>query len=355
VKIIDRYLGVTIARSTLFVLLVLLALFTFFTFADELNKTSRGSYTALGALEYSIVTMPRMVYQLFPVSALLGVLLGLGGLANQSELTAMRSAGVSFRDILRSVMKFGLLLMVIAALLGELLAPKAERYAQATRSLAMYGENAFQADSGLWIRDGMKFINIQELKPDGRLGMVNIFELSKAHHITHVIKAEQAVFSGNEQWTLQNIQSLDIGEDRIEISQAASENWASLLSPELLNVVVVKPETMSAWVLLQYANYLTRNGIDARKYIQAFWVKIVSPLNTAIMVLLALPFILGPLRSVSAGHRILVGTIVGIGFHILGQIFSYVGLVYNLNPIFAATFPTVLFAGLAIYLLKKTH
>lgn len=178
-KTIDRYIGTAVATSTLLVMFVLLSLFTFFTFADELSKTGRGDYGALQAARYALFTVPSMVYQLFPPAALLGTMLGLGILASGSELTVMRALGVSVGQIIRAVMKFGLIVMLLAFLIGEFIAPPAERYAATQRSLAMNKQLSLQTKTGLWIRDGASFINIKKIRAGGRLGETNIFEIDK--------------------------------------------------------------------------------------------------------------------------------------------------------------------------------
>ncbi len=353
-NIIDRYIGLTVARSTLTVMFILLALFTFFTFADELNKI-KGSYGALQALEYAIITMPRTVYQLFPAAALIGTMLGLGILASGSELTAMRAAGVSFARIVWAVMKFALVLMVIAFTLGEWVAPEAERYAETMRSLAQSERITLKTESGLWVRDGTKFINIGEIRPGGHLRDVRIFSFDEQQKLAGITRAEEAFFQNEDQWRLEKISRTNFNGVSASRQVVDQEVWDFLLSPALLDIVLVKPETMSAMALYQYAEYLSQNNIDARRYVQAFWTKIMSPLATATMVLLAVPFIFGPLRSVSAGNKILVGTLVGISFHLIDQVVNFVGLVYRLQPVLAATLPTLVFMALAIWGLRRAR
>ena len=354
-RILDRYIGMTVASSTMMVMLVLVALFSFFTFAGELSKTGKGAYDSFQAIQYALATAPGMLYQLFPASALIGTMMGLGILANSSELIAMRAAGYSLVSLLRSVMYFGLFLMLSVFMVGEYLAPVSQEYAETKRSIAMSGKNALQTDSGLWIRDGLKFVRIENIDKSGRWSNVRVFELSGNQKIETIITADRASHVTGDKWILDNFEQRRLDDEGVHFEDKDRSVWATALSPEILDVVSIKPEMMSATDALDYVNYLNDNGVDARKYLQAFWLKIVTPFSTAVMVLLAIPFIFGPMRTQSAGHRILIGTLTGIGFYLFAQVFSYVGLVFELNPFLAATFPTFIFLAIALLLMRRVQ
>ena len=352
-RILDRYVGMTVASATLMVMMVLVALFTFFTFAGELSKTGKGTYDSLQAIQFSLATAPGMLYQLFPASALIGTMMGLGILANSSELIAIRAAGYSLISLLRSVMVFCLFLMVSVFAIGEYVAPAAQEYAETKRSLAMSGKNALQTDTGLWIRDGLKFVRIENIERGGQWSNVSVFELNTDQKVRSVISADEASHVVADKWVLEGFVQRTIDDDGVHIEDKNTAVWATALSPEILDVVMVKPEMMSAADALDYVEYLDDNGVDSRKYSQAFWAKVITPFSTAVMVLLAIPFIFGPMRAQSAGHRILIGTLTGIGFYLFAQVFGYVGLVYELNPVVAASLPTFIFLGVAIWLMRR--
>ncbi len=341
-QILDRYIGRSVGYSTLLVMGVLLTLFAFFTFMDEAGKIGKGQYGTWQAFQYVLLTMPGLAYQLFPICALLGTTIGLGMLASNSELVVMRAAGVSLSRIIFAVMKIGLLFVVLTLIIGEGIAPSAERYAQTLRSVAMSDKLTLRDRDGLWARDGNSFVNVRDILPGERLGQIFIFERDSAHRLVKLVRADSAVFRDDE-WVLQGVVTSDISETTVTSSRIAEVPWQTNLSPDLLSVVTVKPNTLSIFGLYQYITYLNDNGLDADVYQQALWGKIVAPLVTAVMVFLSVPFVFGPLRSVGVGHRILVGTLAGIGFHILNQMFAYMGLVFGLNPMFSALFP----AGLA--------
>jgi len=352
-RILDRYIGQTVAFSTLTGMLVILSLFTFFSFAGELNITGRGNYDAFQALQYALITMPGNLYQLFPTAVLIGTMGGLGTLAGSSELVAMRAAGYSLLSILRSVLMFGVLMMLTVFLIGEYVAPVAQEYAETKRSLAMSGKESLRTGKSLWIRDGLKFVRIESVVSGGKWENISIYELDEKQQLKQILRADTAVYGADNKWILIGLKQQTITDGSISIEYKDADTWASLLSPELLDVVVVRPDMMSASAALDYVTYLEENGVEAGKYLQAFWSKVTAPFSTAIMILLAIPFIFGPTRSMSAGHRILIGTLTGIGFYLFGQVFAYVGLVYGLNPFLAATIPSFLFLGVALYLMRS--
>ena len=353
-KILDRYIGYNVLVSTLIVILVLMALFTFFTYMDELGRIGRGNYGALQAAVYVLFTLPRTLYQLFPMAALLGSIIGLGILAGNNELTVIRAAGVSLTRIVWSVLKVGILLIILSIIIGEWAAPISERYAQIFRSVALSKNITLKSKSGLWARDGLDYINVKELLPKGRLGDVNIYGFDHQNRLTNMTHAKEAFYKENH-WILQNVVNEIISTESVETRTQTQIIWDTSLSPELLSVVIVKPDTLSVVGLYQYIHYLRDNGLNSDQYELAFWSKLISSLVTGVMVFLSIPFVFGPLRSVGIGTRILVGALLGTGFYLFNQVFSYVALVYNFNPIFGAGFPTLLFLALAIFLMRRVQ
>jgi len=354
VLILDRYIARHVAMGILIVMGLLLSLFTVFAFMDELNRVGRGSYTTLNAVQYVMLLTPGIAYQLFPIAALLGSTIGLGLLASNSELTVMRAAGVSLNRIVWSTMKVGLVLVALTLILGESIAPVAEQYARTLRSVAISDKLAIHGKSQLWARDGKTFVNVREILPGERLGDIYIYERDASHQITRIVYAQSAVFQKN-QWLLVDVVSSDLTRKQVASRHQEKMIWDTTLSPDLLSVVTLIPATMSARGLYQYIHYLKKNGLDAATYEYALWGKIVAPLITGVMVFLAIPFVFGPLRSVGVGHRVLVGALVGIGFYLANQMFSYVGIVYSFNPALSAMLPACLALAVAYGMMRRVR
>ena len=340
--------------STLLVMGLLLALFTVFSFMDELNRVGRGNYTTAHAVQYVLLLLPGLAYQLFPIAALLGCTIGLGFMASNNELTIMRAAGVSLGRIVWAVMKVGMVLVILTLLLGESIAPTAEQYARTLRSVAISDKLAIRGKSQLWARDDNSFVNVREILPGERLGGIYIFERDESHHISRIVEAKTAVYLNN-QWVLEDVVSSEFGDKQVISLHQKNLLWETKLSPDLLSVVTLHPGTMSIRGLYQYVSYLNENGLDAATYEYAMWNKIIAPLVTGVMVFLAIPFIFGPLRSVGAGHRVLIGALVGIGFYLVNQMFSYVGIVYSFNPVLSALMPAGVAFAVAYWMLRRVN
>jgi len=353
-KLLDRYIGITVAASTLIVLLVLLALFSFGSFVSELDSVGKGDYTLELAAEYVLLTLPRSAYELFPVIALLGSVIGLGVLASNNELLVMRAAGVSVGRITVSVMKVGVLWMMVSLILGEFVAPLSDRYAKSMHSAALAERFAMTSQNGLWARDGQNFIHIRDVLASGLVGGVTIYEFDDKQRLQEVTQARTGQFVGGK-WLLQQVFLSQIAPSGVETQHLQNMEWRSLLTPEMIDVVAVKPDSLSFKGLLDYIRYLRDNGLSAEHYQLALWNKIVMPVTTAVMVFISIPFIFGPLRSVGIGQRIFVGTLMGIGFYLLGQLFGFAGLLYRFPTSVSAILPTLLFFVIAVLLVRRVR
>ena len=351
-KILDRYIANHVIWGSLLALFVLVGLFSFIAFVDELDGVGRGDYTIPRAVEYILLTLPRRAFFLFPLAALVGTLVGLGILASNLELSVMRASGLSSMRIAMAVMKAGLLLAVIALLVGELLAPFAERLAQQRRSVAISDQLALNTNYGFWVRDGKSFINIRRVLPGNRMGEVYIYEFDADNRLRVATYAKSADFSAGE-WFLHGIEQSEILPDRVVRRTVNKAVWKSLFQPDLVNVVAVKPESLSAFGLARYLTYLRENELSTARYELAFWNKVAYPMATLVMIFLALPLVLGRLRSVGVGQRIVVGALVGIAFHVINQVSGDLGLVYGLSPLISAFLPTLVFLGLGVLMMRR--
>ena len=92
---LTSYVARSVLLSTLAAWAVLLGFVTMIDFVSELRDVGKESYTLSHAVLYMLLTTPRRMYELFPTIAVIGSLLGLGGLAARSELTVMRAVGLS--------------------------------------------------------------------------------------------------------------------------------------------------------------------------------------------------------------------------------------------------------------------
>lgn len=353
-KIVDRYIAKTVLLSTLLALLVLAALDSFFALVGELGDIGRGDYGILQALLYIVLTLPGRLHVLFPMAALLGCLMGLGGLASSNELVVLRASGMSITRLIRAVAQAGLVLLALAALLGEYLAPASEQLAQSQRALAMTQQVVMKSAYGFWARDGKRFVNIQHILPQAHLEGISIYEFDAQSRLVSSTFARSAHYEGG-QWVLEDIQQSLIGAAGVSTRHVARSEWPSLLTPELLSVVTVRPEDLSARDLYKYIDYLRGNQLDTQRFEQAYWARLIEPLAGMVMLILAVPFAFGPLRRVGAGQRLLVGVMVGLAFFLINQTAGQMGQVYGFNPLLSAALPTLLFFGIGLVMLRRVR
>lgn len=349
---LDRYIARHVVQGTLVWLVALVALFSFIAFIDDLDNVGRGDYTTVMAVEYMVLTMPGLTSQLFPLAALIGALMGLGTLSSSSELTVIRSSGVSVRRICAAVMAGAAGLIVIAVCIGELVAPTAEQSAIARRSLALTDALTLNTRSGFWIRDGNSFINIRRVLENNEMREVNIYEFDAENRLRVATRADKARYENNK-WQLDGIVQSHLADDGVRIRRVPTAVWDSLFDPELVGVVAVDPKILSIIGLRRYIGYLRKNGLETAHFEFALWHKFIYPLATGVMILLAVPLVLGRLKSSGLGQRIVVGVIVGISFHVINQAAAQFGLVYGLSAAISTTMPSALFAIAAMWLLSR--
>ncbi len=352
--ILDRYIARNVIAYALASLLVLVVLQLVFAFIDEMGDVGKGDYSALIALKYTLLTAPRRISELFPIAALLGTLLGLGGMASSSEIVIIRSAGVSVERIVRSVLQAGFLLMVIAFMMGELVTPIAEEVGHSMRANAISGQVSLFRKKGFWVRDGERFLFVRDAVTQGQLRDLRAISFTDEGELESIISANDASYI-EDGWRLKQLNKINYGELKNSAQQIGSFDIKSRLQPEMLQVVASRPEMMSLWEIGDYVDYLTENQLESQTYKLAFWDKIVAPFATLVMLMLGVPFVFGSQRSNSTGHRLMVGVLIGIGFFLLNKVLGTAGLVYGFSALVCAVVPTLFFAIWAIIAIRKVH
>lgn len=352
--ILDRYIARNIIAYAMASLLVLVVLQLVFAFIDEMGDVGKGSYSALIALKYILLTAPRRISELFPIAALLGTLLGLGGMAASSEITVIRSAGVSIERIVRSVLQAGLLLMFFAFAIGEFVTPVAEEVGHSMRVNAISGKVSLFRKKGFWVRDGDRFLFVRDAVTQGQLRDIRAISFTDKGELESIISAKDASYIDNG-WRLQQLSKIDYRQSGNHKQELKYFDIESKLQPEMLQVVSSRPEMMSLWQIGAYIDYLAENQLETQTYKLAFWDKIVAPFATLVMLMLGVPFVFGSQRNNSAGHRLMVGVLIGIGFFLLNKILGTAGLVYGFSAIACAVLPALFFAIWAFVAIRRVH
>ena len=354
-SVLDRYIMRAILSSVLLVMLVVLVLGALFVFIDQQDDIGAGHYTALGAFWYTLLNLPQLAYELLPITALIGALLGLGSLARGSELTVVRASGVSIARLAGMALLAGLLLLVAELLLGEVLAPPLQQAAREQKAFSKLSNVSFGGGAGAWVRDGDLILNVAGQYSQRQFGSMQIFELSPQHRLIALGHATRATAGSRGSWLLSDYTESRFADDAVTTRPPGQRLLASKLTAGFLGLAVEDPKQLTSRALWRLISYYRSNALDTREYLFAFWSRIARTLAIAFSVLLAIPFVLGSLRSAGAGTRMMLGLILGISFFLLQRLIESGTIVFDLNPVVLAWLPTALLAAVTMGLLARTH
>ena len=338
-----RYLAREIYGSILFVSVAFLALFAFFDLINELGSIGNGNYRLQHAMVFVLLSSPSHVYELAPIAVLIGTLYALSRLAASSEYTVMRGSGLSPGNIAGLLCRSGIVLVLITFMFGELVTPSAERAAHEMKLRATSAGLAQEFRSGLWVKDELRFVNVREVLPDATLSGVRIYEFDPDHRLVSISFARRGEYLRTNLWKLTDIVQTRFTDSEASIVRTAETEWRSVLTPDILSVMFVVPERMSAWNLFQYTRHLADNQQKTERYEIALWKKLVYPFAVLVMMALALPFAYLHTRSGGVGVKVFSGIMIGILFHMLNSLFLHLGLLQNWSPLYSAILPSILF------------
>ncbi|WP_194091067.1 LPS export ABC transporter permease LptG [Vibrio hibernica] len=353
-KILDWYIGRTIIATSSLCLATLVGLSAIIKYVEQLRKVGKGTYDLMEALYFVLLSIPRDIEVFFPMAALLGSLIGLGMLAASSELVVMQASGFSKLDIGLSVLKTAVPLMIMIMILGQWGSPQAQKLARDSRALSIAGGSITSVRDGVWAKDGDNFIYIAQVNGENELRGVSIWQFDQNKNLKNILVSDTVNYEQGHRWVMKNVQITSMENDvQLSKSTLPTYEWETTLTPDKLAVVTVKPEELPLSGLYSYVKYLKDSKQDASRYDLAFWRKVFQPLSIAVMMLLALSFVFGPLRSVTMGARTLSGIVAGFTFYISSEVFGPMSLVYGIPPVIGALTPSVLFLIVAVMLMRR--
>ncbi len=351
-KIITKYIGITIITYILLVMLLLVGLLAFIEFTREFSNIGTGYYRLQQVLTYVSLTLPSGIYLFFPMAGLLGSVIALGLLASHGELIVMRAAGISLVNITVAATKAAIILIVAILAIGEVLAPIAQKIGMRQRTAAMSGGQTLFTVQGTWVRSGNNYIHIGCVLSNQELQAITRYEFDDNHKLKTASFAESGVYQDGK-WRFKNIMQTSFADEKTTSSAFLEQDWELTLSRRLIGMARLDPAQESLPQLYSYIKHRKQSGLNIESYEFVFWQRVFAPFSTLIMILLAIPFVFGPLRSATMGLRMLVGVMVGFSFYILNQFVGSVSMVYQAPPILAAILPIVLFAVIGGVLVVK--
>jgi lipopolysaccharide export system permease protein len=352
VRTLDRYIAVTVATHFAFALAALVAIFSMVNLMQELRDAGTGDYGAAQAMWFTLLTMPAEAYALFPAAALIGGVSALGTLAGNNELVAMWAAGVSKTRTIGSVLQTAAALVVVAMLLGELVAaPLAQRVSR-ERSVKLSAGTAMSSAQGLWARDGKRFVNVRQPAPSGVLNDIFVYEFDDNHVLQGFTYAREAVYE-NKRWEVRGIVDNKLTDAGVVTEPAEQREWDVSLTPKQIRLVSLPPDYLSLADLLRSSRDVVGRGENPHRLQVALWKRVAMPAVTLVMVLLAVPLVLTGARSARLGQRVVVGALIGIGFQMFADTFGSFAVAYGVPPFLGAFLPIALVTAAAAIALRR--
>lgn len=355
----DVLIAATVLGGLLLTWLVLTGLDAFIQFANQIGNIGHGDYTLGNAVVYIALTIPRRAYQWFVFAALIGSLVGIGGLATTGELTALRAAGMSKLRICLSVIGLVSVLMIGVFILGETAGPAGDQRAQELQMQRTAGQLHMRQESGLWARDGNAIINAKAAlahlvhgRPRVELADVRIFGFDDAGALTSFSQAKLATQVG-KQWTLHDVRDTRVSDAGAVSTTHKQQAWQTSLDPDVLEASVLHPEYLSLRDLSRNIAYLRANRQNPSVYLNAYWTRAFYPLNTLLLVLCALPFGFGALRSGGLGKRLFLGVIIAIAWYFIQRAIISTGTVFGAPPFVVNLIPALLLLAVSVWYYRR--
>ncbi len=354
-KTIRRFIYREVATGVGFVTMAFLALFFFFDLVDELRSVGKG-YELMHALLYVALSLPQHLYELLPITVLIGTIFVMARLAQTSEFTIMRTSGLGPWRALSTLLILGGAFVVLTFVIGDYIAPVSEKAAQLVKARRL-GQISTGV-TGAWLKerqgDHSFAVNVRAISTDGQMRNVRIFEFDKNGYAAATTQAEKGVFHpDNEMWSLSNVKRSVFhreanGEMRVERTVDPEYDWKTRITSSMVAAAVLKPDKMSTLELFQYIRHLEANGQSAQRYELEFWRKVFYPLSCLVMVVLSLPFAYLHFRSGGIAGYVFGGVMAGISFFLLNNVFGFAGNLQNWSPMLSAAAPGIIYSLLSL-------
>ena len=372
-KTVRRLIYAELLSSIALVASGFLALFFFFDLVDELQYLGKntgvgdGIYQIKHALLYVALLIPNHLYELLPISVLIGSIFVMARLAQSSEYTILRTSGLGPWRALKLLLWLGAFFVGLSFVVGDYISPVSERAAQLLK--ARYQGKITVGQTGAWLKEKQArsnfIVNVAELSPNNEMRGVRIYEFNRAGRIVSATEAPTAAFSADAAWMLSNSirTEFDGTADvtgkanngnvlpqlaKVGRTTTASYRWPTDISTEMVSVALLRPERMATVDLFNYIRHLESNGQTSQRYEIEFWRKVFYPLSCLVMVMLALPFAYLHFRSKGITAYVFGGVMIGISFFLLNNVFGYIGNLQNWQPWLAAATPGLIYMAVSM-------
>ncbi len=357
-KTVRRMIYGEVITAVAFTTLAFLALFSFIDFVAELrwvNTAGPQGYQVRHALAFVATLAVSSLYELLPITVLIGSVFVMARMAQNSEFTVLRTSGLDPWRALRTMLGLGLIFTLVTFAIGDFLVPLADRAGQFLR--AQYLREITVGQTGAWLRekqpDRSFWVNVGTLQPDGSMGRIRIIEYKSDGHLDSITEAARGEFSGADVWLLQDVKRTEFSDkagdnDRVKSVRLTEYKWPTSLTSEMAAVALLKPDRMPIIDLFQFMRHLDANDQASQRYAIEFWRKVFYPLSCLVMVVLALPFAYLHFRTTGISSYVFIGVMTGISFFLLNNLFGHFGNLRNWWPWLAAAAPGLIYSVLSL-------
>ena len=352
---LDRYLYRTVLVYTAMAMAVLLTLGALFLFITQQNDIGVGGYGAADAFVFTMLNLPQSAFELLPIGALIGALMGLGHLAAGSELVVTRASGVSVWRIAWPVGLAGLTLALVMYGIGNYAAPPLAQFAKREKTTEKLADVSFAGSSSAWVKEGNLILRVQTGEVDRAFGGVSLFQLDGPTKLRSIQRAERISVADPGRWRLHNVATSRFGDDRVTGGVVSETTMQSTVNPEFLGLAATDPQMLTLHGLAAYIDHLRRNSLDTASYEIGYWSRIARLFAVIVVTLLALPFVFGPLRTTGAGTRTVIGVMLGVVFFLITRTIENGGHLFGLNPALVGWLPTVTIGICTLIAIAKTR
>ena len=354
-NILDRYLYRTVLVYTAMAMGVLLTLGALFLFISQQSDIGVGSYSAADAFIFTLLNLPQSAFELLPIGAMIGALMGLGNLASGSELVVTRASGVSVWRIAWPVGLAGLTLSLLMYGIGEYAAPPMAQFAKREKTTNKLADVSFAGSSSAWVKDGNLILRVQTGEVDRAFGGVSLFQLEGPTKLRSIQRAERISVADPGRWSLHNVATTRFASDHVESELVSGIMMQSSVNPEFLGLAATDPQMLTLRGLASYIDHLRRNSLETAPYEIGYWSRIARLFAVIVVTLLALPFVFGPLRTTGAGTRTVIGVLLGVVFFLITRTIENGGQLFGLNPALVGWLPTAAIGLCTLVAISRTR
>lgn len=350
VRKFDIYILRSLMLSMLVVLLCIVVLMSLFGFIDEAQGTGE-TRDFLSVALLVVLSIPMQLGEMVPYVIFLGSVIGLGSLSSTSEITVLRVAGVSQWRIAASASFAAVLFLAFMWIVAEYVGPKATDLATGFNP----SETSSSSGRGYWYREGNIFTWFRDIEETGEVKEIRQYEFDETGTLVRATESAQGTpLSRSHGWELLDVQET-IFDSKSSTTQQSSERVWNLESnfPSFRARVRRDPEDLSILDLHRHIDYLKSEGLNSGTFEIAFWSRLTTPAAVIGLVLVAVGFVLGPLRETGMGARLTAGIGAGVFFGYLQQTLGPLALLYNVPAVLGVFVPIVLMWGVGFLLLRR--